>query len=140
MENLRTFRLMILAALITLAGFSASGSALGVQDKGKDKGASANKGKIEGTKWSSVEATVKGTKIAAGLLTLEFGKDGKLVYVAGAAKFTGTYELGEGDTATFHLDQALAGNKKHIEKIAISGTRLIMTDSDGTSLTFKKVK
>ena len=79
MENLRTFRLMILAALITLAGFSASGSALGVQDKGKDKGASANKGKIEGTKWSSVEATVKGTKIAAGLLKLEFGKDGKLV-------------------------------------------------------------
>ena len=139
MENLRTFRLMILAALITLAGFSASGSALGVQDKGKDKGASANKGKIEGTKWSSVEATVKGTKIAAGLLKLEFGKDGKLVYVAGAAKFTGTYELGEGDKVTFQLDQELAGRKKHIEQIAIKDNRLTMTDSDGTSLTFEKI-
>jgi len=138
MESFRTVRLMILAALIALVGFG--GLTLGAQDKDKGKKPSSNKGKIEGTKWNSLEAIIKGKKIPAGALKLEFSKDGKLVYTASVVKFTGTYELGEGDTVTFHLDQELAGNKKHIEKIAISGTRLIMTDSDGTSLTFKKVK
>jgi hypothetical protein len=73
-------------------------------------------------------------------LKLEFTKDGKLVYSAGTTKFTGTYELGKGETVIFHLDQLLAGRKDHEEKIAVRGTRLMMTDSDGTSITFKKVE
>src|SRR5262249_35086103 len=112
----------------------------GKQNKDKGKGVSSNKGKIEGTKWNSQEATVKNIKIPAGALKLEFGTDGKLLYQAGPVKFTGTYELGEGETVTFHLDQELAGSKTHMEKIAIRGTRLLMTDLDGTSITFKKVE
>ena len=138
MESFRTVRLMILAALIALVGFG--GLTLGAQDKDKGKKPSSNKGKIEGTKWNSLETTVKGNKIPAAALKLEFSKDRKLLYQAGPVKFTGTYELGKGDTVTFHLDQELAGRKDHEEKIAIRGTRLLMTDSDGTSITFKKVE
>jgi hypothetical protein len=101
---------------------------------------SNNKGKIEGTKWSSNPTTVKGQPIPAGALRLEFTTDGKLTYVAGPMTFTGTYSLGGGDTVTFHLTQDLAGRKTHAEKISISGTTLTMTDSDGTSLSFSQVK
>jgi hypothetical protein len=138
MRSLPTYRrLMILVTLFTLAGFP-GGFALGTQDK--DKGKSANKGKIEGTKWNSLETIIKGAKIPAGALKLEFGKDGKLTYIAGPKTFTGTYELGDGDTVTFHLDQELAGNKKHVEKVVIKENRLILTDQDGTSISFEKVK
>ena len=101
---------------------------------------SNNKGKIEGTKWSSNATTVKGQPLVAGALALEFAADGKLVYQAGPARFTGTYSLGGGDTVTFNLDQDLAGRKKHVEKITITDNSLTMRDSDGTSLTFSKVK
>src|SRR5206468_2705913 len=109
-------------------------------DKKKGDGASNNKGKIEGTKWSSVETEVKGVKLPAGSLKLEFAKDGKLVYQAGPVSFTGKYSLGEGDKVTFHLDKELAGKKEHIEDVAIKGDRLKMTDSDGTSVTFERAR
>jgi hypothetical protein len=101
---------------------------------------SNNKGKIEGTKWNSNATNVKGKQIPAGMLRLEFTSDGKLTYNAGPVAFTGTYSLGGGDTVTFHLDQDLAGRKTHSEKITISGETLTMTDSDGTSIPFTKVK
>jgi hypothetical protein len=104
------------------------------------KKASNNKGHIEGTKWTSEATTVKGINIRAGLLKLEFGKDGSLVYVAGAQRLTGKYTLGEGDSVTLHLDKELAGRKDHKEKIVIKKDKLTMTDSDGTSLTFVKAK
>ena len=101
---------------------------------------SKNKGKIEGTKWSSEAATVKGQPLPAGALSLDFASDGKLVYKAGPTTFTGTYSLGFGDTVTLNLDQELAGRKKHAQKVVINGDRLTMSDSDGTALTFKKVQ
>jgi hypothetical protein len=99
---------------------------------------SNNKGKIEGTKWSSLASTVKGTPLAAGMLRLEFATDGKVSYVVGPQTFTGTYSLGAGDTVTLHLDQDLGGSKTHAEKIVIAGDKLTMTDTDGTQLSFEK--
>ena len=104
----------------------------------KDK--SDNAGRIEGTKWSSIEGTVKGQKIPAGSLQLEFAKDGKLVYKAGPITFTGTYELKAGDKVVLKLDQELAGRKEHDQKIAIKDGKLTMSDSDGTTLDFEKAK
>ena len=104
-------------------------------------GCSSNKSKIEGTKWTSQAATVKGKALPAGLLQLEFGNDGSLVYKAGAGQtYTGTYSLGMGATVTLNLNQELAGRKSHAEKITITGDQLTMTDSDGTQLTFQKAK
>jgi hypothetical protein len=117
-----TLRLVLLAALLLAAGCS------------------SNKGKIEGTKWSSQAANVKGQALPAGALTLEFGSDGSLVYKAGPQTFKGTYSLGMGDNVTLKLDQELAGRKNHVEKVVINGDRLTMTDSDGTQLTFDKTK
>ena len=101
---------------------------------------SNNKGKIEGTKWSSNATTVKDKALPAGVLALEFAADGKLVYQAGPVRLTGTYSLGGGDSVTFNLDQDLAGRKNHVEKITISDNTLTMRDSDGTSVSFSKVK
>ena len=101
---------------------------------------SQNKGKIEGTKWTSLASTVKGQSIPAGVLQLSFGKDGSIEYKAGPQTFTGTYSLGMGNTVTLNLNQELAGRKNHVEKIAINGDQLTMTDSDGSQMTFKQVK
>ena len=123
MRSLRCVGLVVVLAIL-----------LGADD------ASNNKGKIEGTKWSSVAATIKGNKLPAGALGLEFGKDGKLVYKIGPTNVTGTYTLGAGDKVTFNLDRALGTGKKHIETIKIKGDKLTMSDSDGTTLDFNKVK
>ncbi len=101
---------------------------------------SSNKGKIEGTKWTSLATTVKGNALPAGALKLEFGQDGSLVYKGGPQTYTGTYSLGMGPTVTLKLNQDLAGRKNHAEKIIINGDQLTMTDSDGTQVTFQKVK
>src|SRR5262249_2624151 len=82
--------------------------------------ASKNKGKIEGTKWSSQSAVVKGQSLPAGALKLEFRSDGSLVYQAGPVTYTGRYSLGMGDYVTLKLDQDLAGRKSHSEKVVIS--------------------
>jgi hypothetical protein len=101
---------------------------------------SNNKGKIEGTKWTSLATTVKGSAIPADALKLEFSKDGKLIYKAGPKTLTGTYSLGMADTVTLKFTEELAGRKDHDETIKIVGDQLTMTDSDGTAVTFKKVK
>ena len=72
---------------------------------------SNNKGKIEGTKWSSIGKTINGNFIPAGSLKLEFGKDGSLNYFAGPKVFKGTYSLGKGDKVTLKLTEPLAGRK-----------------------------
>lgn len=97
---------------------------------------SNNQGKIEGTKWSSVAATIKGVKLPAGTLELEFGKDGKLVYKVVNMNLTGKYTLGTGNKVTFIMDRELGGRKKHEETITIKGDKLTMSDSDGTTLDF----
>ena len=51
---------------------------------------------------------------------------------------TGTYSLGWGDYVTLKFDH-IEGRQNHTEKVVITGDRLTMTDSDGTSLSFEKV-
>jgi uncharacterized lipoprotein NlpE involved in copper resistance len=101
---------------------------------------SNNKGKIEGTKWTSQTTTVKGNTVPAGALKLEFTRDGKMTYTNVGTPHTGTYSLSWGDYVTLNLDQALAGNRKHREKIVIRGDTLTMVDSDGTSVAFDREK
>jgi hypothetical protein len=101
--------------------------------------ASHNKGKIEGTKWSSQPTTVKGQTAPAGALKLDFASNGSLVYTAGPQALSGKYSLGMGDFVTFNLDQDLGGRKQHTETIIINGNQLTMTDSDGTQVIFTKL-
>lgn len=101
---------------------------------------SNNKGKIEGTKWSSQATTVKGQPLPAGILGLEFRADGSMVYQVGPQAYTGKYSLGGGDSVTLHLDKELANRKTHVQKVVINGENLTLIDSDGTQLTFNKTK
>lgn len=97
---------------------------------------SNNQGKIEGTKWNSVSTMSQGNMVPAGALSLDFGRDGSLVFKAGPQTFTGKYTLGFGNTLILNLDQMLSGRKTHHEQVTISGTMLTMKDSDGTELSF----
>lgn len=106
---------------------------------------SSNKGKIEGTKWTSLatKMNVKGkgmTDIPADLLKLEFTKDGRVTYTIGPMTVSGTYSLGMGDLVTLKFDQELEGRKTHTERVKISGDTLTMTDSDGTAVSFKRIQ
>ena len=103
---------------------------------------SNNKGKIEGTTWSSIaQSTKQGQPLPAGAITLEFKSDGSMkMSIIGGTVYTGKYSLGMGDSVTFNLDQNLEGRKKHMETIKINGDELKMIDSDGTTVTFKKVQ
>lgn len=101
--------------------------------------ASENEGKIEGTKWSSVESTVEDKSIPAGARTFEFTKEGDVTCVAGDNLWTGTYSLGRGQNVILKMDQKIAGRKKHTERVAIEGDRMTMTDSDGTTLELTRV-
>src|SRR5437016_5743644 len=98
---------------------------------------SNNKGKLEGTKWTSLPANFKGRQLSAGELTLDFGADYTLVYKAGPRTFRGTYTLGRGDNVTLNLDKLLAGSKERAEKITVDGDTLTMTEGDGSELIFK---
>lgn len=101
---------------------------------------SSNKGKIEGTKWSSQATTVKGKAVPAGVMQLHFQSDGKLALKRGNENYTGAYSLGMGPTVTMNFDQEFEGRKTHAEKIVINGDELTMTDSDGTQVPFQKIK
>ena len=104
------------------------------------KKGSNNKGKIEGTKWSSLEFTAKGNTIPAGSVKFEFTKDGKLTYWILDKAYEGKYTLGDGDIVTLDLDEPLAGSKKHVQTIIIKDDTLRLIDSDKTELKFKKDK
>jgi hypothetical protein len=99
---------------------------------------SNNKGQIEDTKWTNQAATVNGNDLPAGTLELDFHGDGTLGFRAGPQRLTGTYSLGAGDTVVLNFDSEFAGLKVHSEEVHISGDRLTMTDSDGTSIPFAK--
>jgi len=104
-------------------------------------GCSSNSGRIENTKWRSIATTVDGNKLPEGWLTLEFGSDNKrLIYTCNLLSYSGTYSLGFGDSVTFNLDVEFNGRKTYVEKISIKDDMLIMTDSDGTTVTLKKSK
>ncbi|HEY7424969.1 MAG TPA: hypothetical protein VH682_12130 [Gemmataceae bacterium] len=100
---------------------------------------SSNKGKIEDSKWTSLAATVKGETLAAGARYLEFNKDSKMVYTTDGQPHPGTYSLGLGPTVTFNLEKEMDGRKVHPQKIVIDGDRLILTDPDGSEVTFQRV-
>jgi hypothetical protein len=101
---------------------------------------SNNKDKIEGTAWSSLAVDLKGKRLPAGWLRLEFGADGRLAYQIESAVHAGTYALGWGDNVALKFDEPLANRKNHTEKIVVAGDRLTMTDSDGAAVEFEKVK
>jgi hypothetical protein len=101
---------------------------------------SNNKGKIEGTKWTSAAATVKGAVVPAGAIGLEFRGDGGLEFKMGPMSFTGTYSLGSGNAVTLKLEKELSGRKIHTETVEINGDNLVMIDSDGTQVKFVRVK
>jgi hypothetical protein len=62
-----------------------------------------------------------------------------LVVAAIPAAIIAYYDPIFGKTVVFNLNKPLSGSKTHHEKIEINGKTLKMTDSDGKSLTFKKV-
>ena len=99
---------------------------------------SNNKGKIEGTRWTSMQGTAKGVTLPEGSVFLDFRKDGKLFGRFGTKDLTGRYELGMMNNVTFRLDQALPNGKVHTETIVIDGNKMTMTDPDGTKLDFRK--
>lgn len=117
---------------------------------------SNNKGKIEGTKWISEATTIKvkdkdkdkDENIPAGAGELEFRSDGGLTYKIDKKSkedkletktAQGTYSLGIGDTVMFNFNKELEGRKTHSETIVIVGDQLKLTDSDGTTIPFKRL-
>jgi hypothetical protein len=106
---------------------------------------STNKGKIEGTKWTSNAVTIHGQKLSSGKCELEFYKDGAMDFTAtdpnGYRKvFTGRYALTVGDLVVITFDQEVAGMKTHTERVSITKGELTMIDSDGTKLVFSRLK
>ena len=101
---------------------------------------SNNKGKIEGTKWTSIETPTKSGVFPAGEFFLEFRSDGKLIFRREGMVYTGTYTVESGDNVTFHLDRKLQGSKTHTQKIKIADDQLTLTDGDGTAVTFTRMK
>ena len=104
---------------------------------GPAKSNSNNAGKIEGTKWTSMAGNVKGKRVPAGALRLEFARDGRMTYDTPTGRYTGTYSLGFGDTVTWNFDRPLAGVNQHQQRVSINGNRMTVSDTDGTSLSFE---
>jgi hypothetical protein len=104
-------------------------------------GCSSNKGKLEGTRWTSEEITVRGHRQLAGYRTLEFKDDGTMVYqLKGQPTVTSRWSLSPGSNVVFRFEEPLGGRKVHTEKITIDGDTLTMTDSDGTSISFTRLE
>ncbi|HZY86607.1 MAG TPA: hypothetical protein VFE78_17365 [Gemmataceae bacterium] len=102
---------------------------------------SFNRGKIVG-KW---ESTGGNALPPGGRMTLEFTSGGQVtmsVFVTGGSlTVSGKYSLGMFNSVTLYdLSQAVSGRTKHVETVTISGDQLTMKDSDGKSVTFKRVK
>jgi hypothetical protein len=83
---------------------------------------------------------MKGQSIPAGSYVLEFTTDGQLTYTNATGSFTGRYSLGSNDYVTIYLDRPLQGRRTHRQKIIILGDTMQLIDSDGTSVTFDRVK
>jgi hypothetical protein len=110
---------------------------------------SNNKDTLHDTTWISEKITIKDVELPEGARVLEFKKDEqnlKVIYTIKDPKdmaaeprvLKGKCELGSGDWVTLTFDEKLNDRKQHVEKIVVDGDRMTMTDSDGTSLTFKR--
>jgi len=100
---------------------------------------SNNRGKVEGTKWSSFAQTVHGEPKPDGYYTLEFAADKTFTYQCESFKLTGSYKLGQGDEVTMHYDGLKPGNRSQLETVRVRGEELEITDTDGTVRRFRKV-
>ena len=123
MHSAHVLRLLAIGALLMICGCNSN-----------------NQGKIEGTKWSSLGGKILGVSFTSGTASVEFKKDGKLVFRFGDRTHTGNYALGMGDRVTLNLDKALPNGKSFGEKVSVSDDIMIMTDPDGTKLSFVKEK
>lgn len=101
---------------------------------------SQNKGKIEGTKWTSEMTTVDGKLIPSGTSRLEFRTDGSLLFTAGPQTYNGSYTLSMGDMVILDLTESFNGSKRHVQRITISGDHLPLADTDGTKIPYVKVR
>jgi len=107
--------------------------------------ASNNKGKLEGTKWSSDALQVQDQKMPAGMMVVEFNKDGTVVQTLNPPKGPaetkkGVYSLGSGDDVTIENDSQDRKTKmKETAQLVINGDTMTVTFKQG-SMTFTRVK
>ena len=100
---------------------------------------SNNRGRVEGTKWTSVAQTIHGEPKPEGYYVLEFAADKTFTYQCESFKLTGSYKLGQGDEVTMHYDGLKAGKRSQLETVRVRGEELEITDTDGTVRKFRKV-
>src|SRR5260370_35341866 len=77
-----------------------------------------NKGKIEGTKWSSNEGTIRGQKLSSGKIVLEFFKGGNMSFSGPDPKgnyklYSGRYPFAMGTIVVLDFAQQLPGRTTH---------------------------
>jgi hypothetical protein len=109
------WRLVLLSAVLLACGCSSN-----------------NVGKIEGTKWTSLAAKIKGISVTSGKASMEFRKDGKFFFIIDGREFAGTYTLGMGDTVQLNFNKEFVGSKSHSETMTIKDNLMTMSDSSGT--------
>jgi len=120
------------------------------KEEPKKTGPSNNKGKLEGTKWSSKAFEVAGpnnTKITlpAGACVVEFKADMKLTMVMkdqkGPETINGTYVLGPGDEVTLTPDKGQKVSEVLTVKIVVKGDEMTLTGLlGGQALEFARAR
>jgi hypothetical protein len=99
---------------------------------------SKNAGLLEGTRWVSLEATVKGFVQPAGHTVIEFRRDGSFLYQVAGIRHAGQFDLGRGDLVTIKLDKELDGRQLIVARVTVDGDTLTLSDPDGTAVRFRK--
>jgi hypothetical protein len=100
---------------------------------------SNNKGKIEGTQWTSQPVTINGRTFPADAYKLDFRQDGTLVCQTPRGTWTGTYSLQAGDLIAVHLDRPMGASPDRTPQIAIHGDKMTL-EVDNQQIIFTKVK
>jgi hypothetical protein len=100
---------------------------------------SKNKGKLEGTRWTSEKTSYMGREVPAGHLKLYFGLSDKLTYRVGSDAYTGKYAYAPGQIVVFELDRELGGSKKHSERIWFEGEKMVVSDVLGPKVSFVRM-
>jgi hypothetical protein len=101
---------------------------------------SKNKGKLEGTRWSSEKTSYMGKEVPAGHLKLTFSFGGRMTYYVGTEAYAGKFVLGSGQIVTFELDREFAGSKKHAERIWFEGEKMVVSDVLGPKVSFARLR
>jgi len=110
------------------------------------KGPSNNKGKLEGTKWSSKAFSIPGpnntmVEVEAGMVTVEFKGDMSFTMDAtlpsGKDNISGKYSFGPGDKVNLEPDKASKGTPKKLTvEVAVKGDEMTLSGLGTTSLAF----